>query len=112
MEFAFNRPLPSGLMTPRLREITGAVMLKKQRIPRNFYVALYLLRSTVFPLLFIVILTTGCTNFHEVTQGVLYRSRQLSGSQFDHFIKKFHIKTIINLGGHRRGKNGIRTKSE
>jgi protein tyrosine/serine phosphatase len=47
----------------------------------------------------IVIVTTGCSNFHEVTPNVLYRSRQLSGSQFDHFIRKYQIRTVINLRG-------------
>jgi hypothetical protein len=47
----------------------------------------------------LLVITNGCTNFHEVTPGVLYRSKQLSGSQFDHFIKKFKIKTVINLRG-------------
>jgi protein tyrosine/serine phosphatase len=41
----------------------------------------------------------SCSNFYEVTPNVLYRSRQLSGSKFDHFIKKHHIKTVINLRG-------------
>jgi protein tyrosine/serine phosphatase len=47
----------------------------------------------------LLVIINGCTNFHEVTPGVLYRSKQLSGSQFDHFIKKFKIKTVINLRG-------------
>ena len=47
----------------------------------------------------IIVLATSCTNFHEVTPAVLYRSKQLSGSQFDHFIKKYQIKTVINLRG-------------
>jgi undecaprenyl-diphosphatase len=42
---------------------------------------------------------SSCTNFHEVTPGVLYRSKQLSGKQFDHFVKKYQIKTVINLRG-------------
>jgi protein tyrosine/serine phosphatase len=50
----------------------------------------------VFLLLFLI---PGCTNFHEVTPGILYRSKQLSGSQFEHFIKKYKIKTVINLRG-------------
>lgn len=40
-------------------------------------------------------------NFHEVQPGFLYRSAQLSYRKFAHYIKKFKIKTIINL----RGKN-------
>jgi protein tyrosine/serine phosphatase len=38
-------------------------------------------------------------NFHEVTPGVLYRSKQLTAEQFKHFIGKYRIKTIINLRG-------------
>lgn len=41
----------------------------------------------------------SCSNFHEVAPGQLYRSRQLSAGQFDHFIKKYGIKTVINLRG-------------
>ena len=57
----------------------------------------------VFSLFVILVLATlffsSYSNFHEVTPGVLYRSRQLSGSQLDHFIKKYKIKTVINLRG-------------
>ena len=42
---------------------------------------------------------SGCSNFHEVTPGNLYRSAQLSGRGFDHYIKKYGIKTVINLRG-------------
>jgi undecaprenyl-diphosphatase len=41
----------------------------------------------------------GCSNFHEVTPGQLYRCRQLSANQFDRFIKKYGIRTVINLRG-------------
>lgn len=57
-----------------------------------FLVACFLAISIIF-------FPTFYTNFHEVTPGVLYRSKQLSGSQFDHFVKKYRIKTIINLRG-------------
>lgn len=40
-------------------------------------------------------------NFHIVQPGLLYRSAQLSYRKLMHYIKKFKIKTIINL----RGKN-------
>lgn len=40
-------------------------------------------------------------NFHAVQPGLLYRSRQLSYRKFAYYIKKFQIKTVINL----RGKN-------
>jgi protein tyrosine/serine phosphatase len=73
-------------------------MLKNLRNLRNYPVNSYPSQLTYF-LLFIVVLATGCTNFHEVTPNILYRSKQLSGSQFDHFIKKYKIKTVINLRG-------------
>lgn len=38
-------------------------------------------------------------NFHEVDRGRLYRSAQLDGREFDYFIKKYGIRTIINLRG-------------
>ena len=79
-------------------------MLKKRNTLRNIRVPFYSLRSASFPLfVLIVVIVTGCSNFHEVTPGVLYRSRQLSGSQFDHFIKKYRIKTVINLRGASAG---------
>jgi protein tyrosine/serine phosphatase len=75
-------------------------VLKKIKIPRNI-LNNFLLSHQVFFLCFILIGTIGtsCNNFHEVTPGVLYRSDQLSGKQFDHFIKKHQITTVINLRG-------------
>lgn len=40
-------------------------------------------------------------NFYEVEKDAFYRSRQLSPAKLAFYIKKFRIKTIINL----RGKN-------
>jgi len=74
-------------------------MLTKRKTPQNIFIIFHS-RAVSFPLfLLIIVLTTGCSNFHEVTPDVLYRSRQLSGSKFDHFIKKYKIKTVINLRG-------------
>lgn len=38
-------------------------------------------------------------NFHEVDRGRYYRSAQLDGKEFDYYIKKYGIRTIINLRG-------------
>lgn len=46
-----------------------------------------------------ICLIAGCSNFHEVTPGELYRSGQLSAKQFDRYIKQYGIKTVINLRG-------------
>jgi len=38
-------------------------------------------------------------NFHAVEPGVLYRSKQLSKKRLEKYIKRLHLKTIINLRG-------------
>ncbi|WP_413291114.1 tyrosine-protein phosphatase [Bdellovibrio sp. HCB337] len=38
-------------------------------------------------------------NFHEIDRGRYYRSAQLDGKEFDYYIKKYGIRTIINLRG-------------
>ncbi len=38
-------------------------------------------------------------NFHVVTPGELYRSAQLSETQFEYYIKKYHIRSVLNLRG-------------
>lgn len=38
-------------------------------------------------------------NFHTVESGALYRSGQLAPGMLERYIKKYHIKTIINLRG-------------
>ncbi len=40
-------------------------------------------------------------NFHPITDGEAYRSAQLDRAEFEHYIKKYGIKSILNL----RGKN-------
>ncbi|KKQ48362.1 MAG: Protein tyrosine/serine phosphatase [candidate division TM6 bacterium GW2011_GWF2_38_10] len=76
------------------------------------------IREAVF---MFVILTSGCTrrptqhprvprltrmlhNFHAVEPGVLYRSSQLSASMLSTIIKKYGIKTIVNLRGRNEHK--------
>ena len=43
-------------------------------------------------------LLSAC-NFHEVDEDKLYRSAQLSGKEFARAIKKYGIKTVVNLRG-------------
>lgn len=38
-------------------------------------------------------------NVHEVVPGQLYRSAQLEPSELNHYVKKIHIATVINLRG-------------
>lgn len=40
-------------------------------------------------------------NFHTITYGEAYRSAQLDTDEFEYYIKKYNIKSIVNL----RGKN-------
>lgn len=38
-------------------------------------------------------------NFHTVLPNEIYLSRQLNTAQFEHYIRKYHIKSILNLRG-------------
>ena len=42
-------------------------------------------------------------NFHAVEEGVIYRSAQLSGDDFQNRIRTYGIRTIINLRGENSG---------
>jgi len=41
----------------------------------------------------------GRGNFHEVAAGTLYRSRQLSAKEMAYYVKRYRIKSIVNLRG-------------
>jgi protein tyrosine/serine phosphatase len=38
-------------------------------------------------------------NFHPITYGEAYRSAQLDRDEFEYYIKKYNIKSIVNLRG-------------
>ncbi len=38
-------------------------------------------------------------NFHEITPGESYRSAQLDREGFEHYIKRYKIKSVVNLRG-------------
>jgi len=44
-------------------------------------------------------------NFHVITPGEAYRSAQLDSDELRHYIRKFNIKSIINLRGKRAGRS-------
>lgn len=43
-------------------------------------------------------------NFHTVAAGRFYRSGQLSADQIAHDVKRYGIRTIVNLRGHNPGR--------
>jgi len=47
-------------------------------------------------------------NFHAVEEGVIYRSAQLSGDEFQSRIRAYGIRTIINLRGKNSGTLALR----
>jgi hypothetical protein len=47
-------------------------------------------------------------NFHAVEEGVIYRSAQLSGDDFQNRIRTYGIRTIINLRGENSGTLALR----
>lgn len=58
------------------------------------YVALVFL-----PLALYLAVLHVANNFHEVVPGEMYRSAQLSKGELTHYIKKYDIKSVINLRG-------------
>ena len=67
----------------------------------------------IIPLLFAIACLATCFemymeengNFHVVENGVLYRSGQLDKDELLYYIKKYHIKSIVNLRGKQQGKS-------
>ena len=51
-------------------------------------------------------------NFHAITPGEAYRSAQLDGDELKHYIRKYNIKSIINLRGKRTGRSWYRQELE
>lgn len=43
-------------------------------------------------------------NFHEIDPGKFYRSAQLAKDEFDEVVKKYGIRTVINLRGSQPGE--------
>jgi protein tyrosine/serine phosphatase len=58
-------------------------------------------------LLFVFLLSASCFlymeegNFHTITYGEAYRSAQLDADELEYYMKKYNIKSMVNL----RGKN-------
>ena len=38
-------------------------------------------------------------NFHAITEGEAYRSAQLRGDKLEYYIRRYNIKSILNLRG-------------
>lgn len=51
-------------------------------------------------------------NFHIVTAGQFYRSAQLDKDELIHYIKKYHIKSILNLRGKRENSRWYKKEIE
>ncbi|RJQ47330.1 MAG: protein tyrosine phosphatase [Gaiellales bacterium] len=45
----------------------------------------------------------GRGNFHEVSAGQVYRSRQLNKKEMAYFVRRYHIRSILNLRGANQG---------
>jgi len=43
-------------------------------------------------------------NFHEIDPGKFYRSAQLAKDEFDEIVKKYGIRTVVNLRGSQPGE--------
>jgi protein tyrosine/serine phosphatase len=47
-------------------------------------------------------------NFHPITPGEAYRSAELDRDDLEYYIRKYNIKSILNLQGHRTGDHHYR----
>ncbi len=70
-------------------------MIRKFKIPIATLVFLLLSSASYF------LYMEEQGNFHPITPGEAYRSAQLDRDEFRYYIKKYNIKSIVNL----RGKN-------
>jgi protein tyrosine/serine phosphatase len=61
-----------------------------------------LLPAFIIGCYFSYILATG--NFHPITPGEAYRSAQPDGDELEHYIKKYNIRSVVNLRGDNPGK--------
>ena len=50
-------------------------------------------------------------NFHPITYGEAYRSAQLDGDEFEYYIKKYNIQSIVNLRGKNPGDSWYREET-
>lgn len=73
----------------------GKLMTRKYKILVSVFVLLFLLSASYF----LYMKEQG--NFHTITYGEAYRSAQLDTDELEYYIKKYNIKSIVNL----RGKN-------
>jgi protein tyrosine/serine phosphatase len=70
-------------------------MTRKYKILVSLFVLLFLSSASYF------LYMEEQGNFHTITYGEAYRSAQLDTDEFEYYIKKYNIKSIVNL----RGKN-------
>ena len=68
-------------------------MTPKIRLPFRLLVFLLLLSASYF------FYMEEQGNFHPITPGEAYRSAQLDRDEFEYYIKKYNIKSIVNLRG-------------
>lgn len=66
----------------------------------------------LFPSLGFTQEASGYENFHEIDPGRYYRSAQLSGRDFESYIRQYGIRTVINLRGESPSQEWYRQESE
>jgi protein tyrosine/serine phosphatase len=69
----------------------------RHKLRLRFFIAALVLLSVLAASYFLYIKEQG--NFHPITDDEAYRSAQLDRDELDYYIKKYNIKSIINLRG-------------
>jgi protein tyrosine/serine phosphatase len=79
-----------------------------QRSPAQIPKAKWILKCRLFLAAFtlLLVVSTGSflylkDNFHAITPGEAYRSAQLDGEKLEFYVKKYQIRSILNLRGRR-----------
>jgi protein tyrosine phosphatase (PTP) superfamily phosphohydrolase (DUF442 family) len=71
---------------------------------RNYRVSLVVMSSLMVVLFSTVFYEFEQNNFHLITAGEAYRSAQPDGAELAYYIRKYHIKSVLNLRGANPGE--------
>ena len=74
----------------------------RHKLRLRFFIVALVLFSLLTATYFLYMKEQG--NFHTITENEAYRSAQLDRDELDYYIKKYNIKSIINLRGRNSDK--------
>ncbi len=97
----------SLIVAKPLREV-----MMKDLTPKTVKLLKYIIASGVLIVCCIFSFLLFNNNFQEVVDGRIFRSAQLSGAKLEKHIRRYELKTIINLRGKNKGKEWYEREKE